>query len=209
MDLETRESLIARLPNHADFAAWQEFVELYEPLVFGLARRHGFQANDAHDVVQEVFSAVAESIDRFSPDKSRGRFRTWLFRVARNQTLNQLRKRKRNLPLSGEPETQAMLESQADGQPDDDEFDSAFRRRAFRWAARRVRQAVQPTTWECFSRTAIGGEQPKAVAEDLGIDVGTVYLARSRVMVRMRKLVETVSCESLAADSGESGEALL
>ncbi|MCG8652071.1 MAG: sigma-70 family RNA polymerase sigma factor, partial [Pirellulales bacterium] len=92
MDLETRHSLIARLSDHADSAAWQEFVELYQPLVFGIARRHGLQPSDANDLVQEVFAAVATSIGRFEADRSRGRFRSWLFRVARNQTLLHLRR---------------------------------------------------------------------------------------------------------------------
>ncbi len=62
MDPETRESLIARLPNHADSAAWNEFVELYEPLIYGIGRRHGLQPADAGDLVQEVLASVASAI---------------------------------------------------------------------------------------------------------------------------------------------------
>lgn len=92
MDPDTRESLIARLPDHADHAAWHEFAELYEPLIYGIGRRHGLQPADANDLVQEVLSAVAASIQKFQPDRSRGRFRTWLFRVARNQALTNLKR---------------------------------------------------------------------------------------------------------------------
>ena len=76
---ETRESLIARLPDYADHAAWHEFAELYEPLIYGIGRRHGLQPADANDLVQDVFSAVASSIESFDPDQSRGKFRSWLF----------------------------------------------------------------------------------------------------------------------------------
>ena len=197
MDPQTRESLIARLPDHADSAAWQEFVDLYEPLIYGIGRRHGLQPNDAKDLVQEVLTAVAGSIGRFEADPKRGRFRTWLFRVARNQALIQLRKLTRQPTAGGDGEIEVALKTHEDPVSAETEFDAAFRRRAFRWAARRVREVVQPNTWECFARTAINGETPSNVAEDLGLDVGAVYLARSRVMARLRKTVEAVTVETI------------
>ena len=59
---ETRASLIVRLPDPADTRAWDEFAAVYAPLVYRLARRHGLQPADADDLVQEVFSAVAQSM---------------------------------------------------------------------------------------------------------------------------------------------------
>lgn len=206
MDPETRESLLARLPNHADSAAWNEFVELYEPLIYGIGRRHGLQRADAGDLVQEVLAAVATSIERFQPDQNRGRFRAWLFRVARNHALIQLRKLKRGVTATGDSGVQNALASHSADSQSDTEFDAAFRRRAFRWAARRVRETVKQQTWDVFARTAINGESPASVAQDLGIEIGAVYLARSRVMSRLRRMVENVSAETLAS-LDESSEA--
>jgi RNA polymerase sigma-70 factor (ECF subfamily) len=204
MDPETRESLIARLPNHADSAAWNEFVELYEPLIYGIGRRHGLQPADAGDLVQEVLASVADSIERFEPDQNRGRFRAWLFRVARNHALTQLRKLKRVGTATGDSGERNVLATYPADDQSDTEFDAAFRRRAFRWAARRVRETVKPQTWDVFARTAINGESPQSVAQDLGIDIGAVYLSRSRVMSRLRRMVENVSIETLANfDSSE------
>ena len=196
MDLETRESLIARLPDHADHAAWHEFAELYEPLIYGIGRRHGLQPADASDLVQEVFTAVAGSIDRFEPDQTRGRFRTWLFRVAQNHALTHIRRLKRDGHITGDSATANTINNIIVGDSSVHEFESAFRRRAFRWAARRVRDSVAPNTWEAFSRTAIDGQEPKLAASEMGIEVGAVYLARSRVMNRLRGMVENVSHES-------------
>lgn len=196
MDLETRESLIARLPNHCDVGAWDEFVELYQPLIYGIGRRHGLQRADANDLVQNVLIAVSESIDRFSVDAQRGRFRTWLFRVARNQALLHMRKLKNHAVVGGDQTQHNVLESQPAADPASREFLAAFRRRAFRWAARRVRGSVKADTWEAFSRTAIDGQSPQKVADELGVDIGTIYLSRSRVMAKLRKLVENVSCET-------------
>ncbi|MHC5544480.1 sigma-70 family RNA polymerase sigma factor, partial [Singulisphaera rosea] len=72
----TRHSLIVKLRDPADTDAWREFVALYEPLVYRLVRRNGVQDADAQDLCQEVFQALARSIDRWDPD--RGGFRSWL-----------------------------------------------------------------------------------------------------------------------------------
>ncbi|QDT13894.1 RNA polymerase sigma factor CnrH [Planctomycetes bacterium K23_9] len=209
MEPETRESLIARLPDHTDRAAWYEFVELYEPLIYGIGRRHGMQPADAGDLVQDVLVAVANSIEKFEPDSQRGRFRSWLFRVARNQSLLRLRKLKHHVAGTGDSEVGRMLSNHANNDPAETEFDAAFRRRAFRWAARRVRENVNPKTWEAFSRTAIGGESTQQVAKELNIEVGAVYLSRSRVMAKLKRAVENVSEEiSIAvADQSETHHA--
>lgn len=64
---DTRISLILRLPRSADGAAWREFVELYEPLILRFARARGLQSNDAQELVQRVFVAVAAQSNVGSP----------------------------------------------------------------------------------------------------------------------------------------------
>lgn len=76
---ETRETLIRRLPNAADVEAWEVFVEIYEPLLFRLARGHGMQPADAEDFVQEVLVAVVRNIEHWVHSENRGPFRAWLF----------------------------------------------------------------------------------------------------------------------------------
>lgn len=77
---ETRASLILRLPNAADVAAWDEFVSVYGPSVFRVARQRGLQPADADDLVQEVFSAVAKQVSDWVLRPDRGRFRAWFRR---------------------------------------------------------------------------------------------------------------------------------
>lgn len=195
MDPETRESLIARLPDHADAAAWEEFVGLYQPLIYGIGRRHGLQPNDASDLVQDVLIAVADCIDRFEPNEQRGRFRSWLFRVARNQSLLRLRKLRQQSRSTLGDDPHQLADPNDASRLFDEEFEIAFRRRAFRWAARKVRQTVHEQTWQAFAKTAIDGQSPQDVATEMGIDVGAIYLSRSRVMNRLKQCVQGVSGE--------------
>src|SRR5712671_7077266 len=93
----TRASLLLRLRDPHDHAAWVEFVSLYEPVTYRLLRRHGLQDADAREVMQELFLAVSRSIDRWDPAKDRGSFRGWLRRVARNLVINWLKHRSRRV----------------------------------------------------------------------------------------------------------------
>ena len=87
---ETRPSLLIRVRDPADQAAWQEFVEIYQPVILRLARRKGMQAADADDVAQEILVAVARAVEQREHDPKRAKFRTWLGRVAHNAILNAL-----------------------------------------------------------------------------------------------------------------------
>lgn len=185
----TRASLILRLADEEDALAWDEFVDVYGPLVYRLARRQGLQPADADDVVQEVLSAVARSVEGWLAQSERGRFRGWLFRIAKNITINFLTRPRHRVLGTGDSHVAWWLEQQSDRrEPADGEFDLEYRREVFRWAAEQVRDMVTERTWQAFWQSSVGGQPVEDVARQLHMSVGAVYIAKSRVMARLRQL---------------------
>jgi len=186
----TRASLLLRLRDSRDHEAWEEFVSLYEPVIYRLLRRNALQDADAREVMQELFLAVSRHIDRWDPAKERGSFRGWLRRVSRNLVINWLKHRERRVAATGGSDMQAMLNllPAADG-PESAEFDRELRRALFHRAAELVRAEVHEATWQAFRETAVLETSPADAAKKLGMTVGAIWVAKCRVVARLRAKV--------------------
>jgi RNA polymerase sigma factor (sigma-70 family) len=185
----TRASLLVRLRDPRDAAAWTEFVDLYAPLIYNYARKQGLQDADAVDLSQEVISTVAGAVGRLEYDPSRGAFRNWLLTVLWRKLANWRRAERLRSHASGDSAVQKLLEHQPAPNEIEVEWKSQWRRRLFEWACGEARREVADTTWQAFWRTAIDDQPGKQVAADLGMSVAAVYQARSRVLARLKVLV--------------------
>ena len=193
---ETRPSLLLRLRNPQDEQAWREFLEIYEPLIERLARRRGLQHADARELVQEVLVAVAGAIDRWEPDEARGSFRGWLSTIARNLTINLLKREGRHTRGTGDSEFARLMNEQPDpGSRHTALFDLEYRRRLFQFAAEQVREKFEEATWQAFWKTSVEQQSLVDVCEELGMSRGAIYVARSRVMAKLRKHIEKLESE--------------
>ena len=160
-------------------------------MVLRLARRRGLQEADAHEVTQDVLLAVAGAIERWETDPRRGSFRAWLGTIARNATVNFLIKQGRHPRGSGDSDVHEMLLEQPAPEGELSAlFDVETKRQSFRWAAEQVRDEFREATWRAFWMTSVEDVSVIDVARDLKITVGSVYVARSRVMKRLREKVE-------------------
>jgi RNA polymerase sigma-70 factor (ECF subfamily) len=188
----TRPSLLIRIRDSGDRQAWSEFVGIYAPLVYGFARKHGLQSADAADLTQDVMRAVAGAAERFRYDPQRGSFRGWLFTVVRNRLRNFLVAQSRHAQAAGGPEGQKVLDALP--APDDDEslWQREYEQRLFDWAAEQVRQDCEEKTWQAFWRTAVEGQSGQEAAQALGMSPAAVYLAKRRVMDRLREYLRQV-----------------
>lgn len=186
----TRPSLLLRIRDSQDHDAWRQFVQMYAPVVYGFLRKRGVQDADAADLMQDVFRSVAGAANRLDYDRQRGTFRGWLYTVTRNKLYNFLSSRKRKERASGDSDGQHRLEEQP--APDDatELWDREYERRLFSWAAEQVRDEFHAQTWQAFWQTAVDGKNPKEVATALHMSPGAVYVAKSRVLARLREKVQ-------------------
>ena len=171
-----------------DQDSWAEFVEIYAPVIFRLARHKGLQAADAEDLVQQVLLSVSRAIEQRPHDPERARFRTWLSRVAENAILNAITRAKPDKG-SGRTDFIDLLAQHKASNEDSALLQHERRQQAFLWAAERVRPEFSEQTWQAFWATAVLGEDCEQVAARLGKNVGSIYAARSRVMRRLKEKV--------------------
>ncbi|HKI37761.1 MAG TPA: sigma-70 family RNA polymerase sigma factor [Gemmataceae bacterium] len=188
----TRASLLLRLRDAQDGDAWREFVDLYAPLVYGYARKQGLQDADAADLCQDVLSAVAGAVGRLEYDPRRGAFRNWLFTVVRNRLSNWQAARGRRVQGSGDSATHQLLEMCPAPGGMEAEWEAEWEARLIAWACEQARRQVSDATWQAFWRTAVESQPIKQVAADLGLTLAAVYHARSRILARLKELVQSV-----------------
>lgn len=187
---DTRTSLLLQLQAGVDQEGWQEFVAIYRPVIYRLARRRGLQDADAQDLCQQVLVSIAGAIERWHPNDESVRFRHWLRRVARNAILNALTRRPRDLAAGG-TSIQNLLEGQVVEDTDlSRQIELEHRRELFLRAALSVRADVSPDSWQIFQLAVVEGVAMEEVAASMNKSIGTAYAARGRVMNRLRRIVD-------------------
>jgi RNA polymerase sigma-70 factor (ECF subfamily) len=176
----TPVSLLQRLRRPEDTAAWSQFVRLYSPILYGWARRAGLSETDAADLLQDVFTTLVQELPRFEyhPGKS---FRAWMRTVLLNRWRTLQRRR---FP-------QVVPPGQLDGIPavadPDLPGEAEERRQLVRGALALIQGEFAPATWQAFRQFVVSERPAAEVAAELGLSVNAVYLARSRVMRRLRE----------------------
>ena len=182
----TRASLLIRLRNHQDHEAWAQFVDVYAPLIYGYVRKRGLQDADAADLTQVCLRQVAAHVGSLECGGPRGTFRGWLFTVVRNRLRNFHAQPRHLHQGSGDSEVQRLLENQAACQPDEaSEWQRDYQSALFAWAAEEVRWQFHEMTWQAFWQTAVDGK-PEERGGGLGLSVASVYMAKKRVVARLR-----------------------
>ncbi len=191
----TRASLLVRLRDGGDSEAWRQFLRLYAPVVYGFARKRGLQDADAADLMQDVQRSVVAAAPRLDYDPSRGSFRGWLFTVTRNKVFNFLTSRRRRTDGSGDSDAHQRLQEQPAPADGDGEWEREYERRLSALAMERVRPEFQETTWRAFWMTAVEAVSARDAGAALGLSPGAVYVAKSRVLARLKEEVRRLQEE--------------
>ena len=191
----TQPSLLIRLRDADDGPAWSRFVDIYAPLVYDFARRRWFQDADAADLTQEVLAAVARSVRRFDYDPQRGSFRSWLFTVVVNKFRTMRDRLHRQRQGTGDSIAHQLLQ-EIPAAIENDAWDQEYEQRLFAWAAEQVQAAVEEKSWQAFWQTSVLGIRPQDAAKQLHLSVAAVYMAKSRVLARLKELIQEVQGEA-------------
>ena len=178
--METNPSLLRQLRSKQDSQAWSRFVALYTPLVDQWVGQLGFREPDRSDLVQEVFVVLLGKISSFQYDRARS-FRGWLRTVTLNKCRDLARQRARNI----EPQFVEKIERAAE---DDTELftQQEYRDYLARTALQMMREHFSESTWRACWEHVAQGRPAKDVAQELGLTENAVYLARGRVLRRLR-----------------------
>jgi RNA polymerase sigma-70 factor, ECF subfamily len=185
MDHRSR-SLLERLHDRADAQAWQRLVSIYEPWLRGWLSRHALQPADVEDILQDVLVVLSAKLTELQHNSQRGAFRAWPRTILTHRVLHFLRGQRRHNAMLA-PMPAASIEELPD--PDsaaskqwDVEHDQHV--------VRRMRATIQPefsaTTWRVFEMLVLENRRAAEVAQHLGISTTSVYVAKARVLSRLR-----------------------
>jgi RNA polymerase sigma-70 factor (ECF subfamily) len=177
----TSVSLLERLRNGTSAEAWDRFVHLYTPMLHHWARRAGLQEADASDLVQEVLVLLIRKLPEFEYDR-RQSFRAWLLTVTRNKW-SEICRRRQLTAVGGKD----LLGEVAAVDDVGDIEESEYRQQLVKRALEAMRNELPASTWSAFQEYVLSGHDVDTVAAQLGVRVGTVYAAKSRVLARLRQ----------------------
>jgi RNA polymerase sigma-70 factor (ECF subfamily) len=181
----TPVSLLERLRDPGETAAWDRFVALYTPLLYHWARRLDLQESDAGDLVQEVYLTLVQELPQFNYQPGK-RFRGWLWTVLVNRWRQRRRQREARPVEAGDdaldnypaPDSAAPLEEEE------------YRQYLVGRALQLMQADFQPATWKACWEYVVAGRPVEEVAAELGITTNAVHLARARVLRRLRQELE-------------------
>lgn len=205
--IKTRATLIQRLKDWQDQVSWQEFFDLYGPLVFKVALRGGLNECEAQDVVQETMLSVAKHMPCFKYDPAIGSFKTWLLNQASWHIIDQYRRRGRianhmSLPAESATTTtmgRSAVENLVDptSQELSAHWEIEWERNLLEAAIRKIKRRLAPQNYQIFDLYANKGWTPARVAETFRVPAGQVYLIKHRVTEMIKEEVKRLETKAI------------
>ncbi len=193
----TRRSLVDRLQNWEDRKHWQEFFDTYWKLIFSAARKSGLTEAEAQEVVQETVITVAKKVGKLQYDPARGSFKGWLLHITRWRIADQFRKRQPgegHHRFSDDTRLTATIERIPDMEAAnlDAHWEKEWQENLLAAAMQRVKKKVDAKQFQIFDCYVRKEWPAQKVAEELGVNVGQVYLARHRVTALLKKEIKAL-----------------
>jgi RNA polymerase sigma-70 factor (ECF subfamily) len=184
----TSLSLLHRVQAQADADSWSRLVELYRPLIHAWLSRYHVQASDADDLTQEVLAVLVRELPRFEHSGQAGSFRAWLRTIAANRMRSFWRAGRCRPAAMGDSNFAQMIEQIEDPEsPLSQVWDRQHDEHVLARLLELMELEFEPATVKAFRRTALEAATAEDVAAELGMSTAAVYIARSRVLRRLRQ----------------------
>lgn len=188
MNDATSISLLGRAANPADSDSWNRLVELYVPLMRRWLRQYDVQESDANDLIQDVFAVLMQELPKFNHNHQVGAFRSWLRHVLVNRLRNYWRDRQHRPPAKGGSSLAEQLNQLED---ENSQLSQVWNQQHDREVLAKLMEVVRPRfeekTWQAFHRQMFEGQRPDQIAAELDMRIGSVYMARNRVLGALRR----------------------
>jgi RNA polymerase sigma-70 factor (ECF subfamily) len=183
----TTTALLEDLADPANEAVWREFDQRYRPILIALGRRLGLAPEDAADAAQEALVRFVAAYRGGSYDRSRGRLHSWLTGIARHCILDLRHAAGTRQPRRGLSAIEALPDEPAMSEM----WEEETARHILRFAVGRLRDETdtKPDTIRAFELLAFHDRSPRDVADELGMSMNDVYLAKHRCLKHMRTFV--------------------
>ncbi len=189
---QTRESLLLRLKDGEDGAAWSEFHELYGRLIFGYSLHYAISYAEAEDIVQEVCVKVFRQIIRFDYSPEKGRFRGWLKTITRNAVIDHLRRTRSRQKVSTEYRLQLESELEEESSKDEAVWRLEWEKAIYETALERVKERIGPETFLIFKKYVLDDQSAADVADETTLDANAIYAVKHRVLRYIRQEVAKI-----------------
>jgi len=176
----TSATLLERVRDPRDAAAWRQFFGLYSPLLKNYARRYGLGASDAEEVAQECMKRLAERMGDFRYSRDRGRFKNFLRKMVNNLVANHRRRKRPRQARTGELERLASSEMSRDA------WEQVWLQEHLAYCLKAMESRYSTATVHAFRLYALQNWPVERVCERVGISANQVYLAKSRMIRRLR-----------------------
>jgi len=188
---ESTSSSLLNRSMQEDPVAWARLVSLYGPLVYCWCRKWGMQPADAENIGQETFLKVVRKIKSFNAAQAGASFRGWIYRIAHRSLVDYVRKQKAEMSGVGGSDGQTRLLQVESEYPRDDGSESTCTSEEtsllYSKAIELIRSEFSDRDWQAFFRVVVDGQDPCDIAEELDVSTNVVYLAKSRILRRLKQ----------------------
>ncbi len=188
----TSTTLLDGLFDPRNTRAWRIFDGRYRPLMLGYARRKGLQEADAEDLAQMTLADFAQAYRDGQYDRQRGRLRHWLGGLAARRAADMFRRKGRQIkPICGVGKTE-ILNSASDPEGFDQLWEQEWEQHVLTLCKQHVRKEFGKEYRQVFEQYILGDRPATEVAAELGVTKNAVYVAKSKILARIRELRETM-----------------